>query len=135
MLELLAGVGGTALLLLASALLLKWKQRTPKVTALLMFAAGSGLAILFGSIVAGFGLIAGGITGLGGTILTIATLVLLFIFVHDLWPKHKANGMTAWAGLFLPTFAAFGGGAVSTLVSSASGSLLDAGSAVMGQLF
>jgi hypothetical protein len=118
------GFSLTGLVLLVLGALLMWKRKMPKFTALLWFAAGGAFAGGgLGSLLSMFLGLAGAIIGAGIGVLLF--IVLLFVVVHDLWPKHKgaATRMTAVAALLLPIVAASVGGTIPGIVSTASHSL------------
>jgi hypothetical protein len=95
------------------ALLLAWKRKAPKITALLALIAGAGLtAGMIGTYTSRFVTYTQGLTAtatnqaVGVAVPAILGITLAFIVLHDMWPKHNASRFTAVAAFFLPVVAA-----------------------------
>jgi hypothetical protein len=132
----LTGVGGAILLLATLTMLLLWKKRVPKITAILMLGVGSGLTGVLLGIAALFADVAGILTGGVTVVMGIVTLALAFVVIHDLWPRHSADAKTAYAALALPVFAAgAGGGVIPELVRHVTGGVAGGAASVMSHLF
>lgn len=116
-----AAAGLTALVL---AGLLMWKKKLPKVSVLLLLVGASGLAGWVGSwLRTAAGYVEGFVDqitriGVGASVGGLIVLVLVFIVVHDLWPKQKANRTTQMAAFALPLFGIAGGGIVATAIGA-----------------
>lgn len=116
------GSAAAAAIALAVALVLMWLRVTPKIVALLMLAAG-------GAITGGFvgSLLERGAEGafrLVGSLTSAAVgvavpAVLAIVVIHDLWPKHRANHVTAVLAFALPVLAVSVPGAVGSGLAQA----------------
>lgn len=131
------GVGSAALLMLTLAALFLWRKRAPKVTALLMLGVGAGLGGLLGSWLStmlGWGISMLG-TVLGAGAAACVFLVLGYIVLDDLWPRHKANKMTAVAALLLVPVAVITGGSITQIATGAGNAISRGGESVVARLF
>ena len=124
---------------LALALLLKWKalNRLNFLIPWLILIAGIGLSAAFlrgwAHSLSHFG--ANVIPVVGGAIPVIVAVVLVYIVLYDLWPKHPSNKITEFSALLLPAFAPEIGGTIGAFIGTALGSLAMAGSHILGTLF
>lgn len=124
---------------LALALLLKWKKlsRLNFLIPWLILVAGIGFSAAFlrgwAHSASSFG--ASMIPVIGHSVPIIAAVVLLYIVLYDLWPRHPSNTVTEIAALLLPAFAPEIGGTVGAFIGTALSSVAMAGSQVLGTLF
>ena len=129
----------TACVCLTLALLLKWKtlNRLNFLIPWLILVAGIGFAAAFlrswAHSLSGFG--ASVIPVVGTALPIIVAVVLLYIVLYDLWPKHPSNTMTEGAALLLPAFAPEIGGTVGGFLATGLSSVAVAGAHVVGMLF
>jgi hypothetical protein len=129
----------TACVCLTLALLLKWKtlNRLNFLIPWLILVAGIGFAAAFlrswAHSLSSFG--AGVIPVVGTALPIIVAVVLLYIVLYDLWPKHPSNTMTEGAALLLPAFAPEIGGTVGGFLATGLSSVAVAGAHVVGMLF
>lgn len=119
----------TAVIALAIAAVLMWKNRASKIVALLALVAGAGItAGLLGQLLRD-GLrwasdMVGRLTStaVGVAVPSVLAIVFVLIYVHDMWPRHRASRVTAFIGLALPVLAVAlpgaAGGAVTTVIAS-----------------
>lgn len=129
----------TACVCLTLALLLKWKtlSRLNFLIPWLILVAGIGFAAAFlrgwAHSLSGFG--ASMIPVVGGALPIIVAVVLLYIVLYDLWPKHPSNTMTEGAALLLPAFAPEIGGTIGGFLATGLSTVAVAGAHVIGTLF
>lgn len=121
----MAGVSATAgVLALVLAGLLMWKKAAPKVATVLLLVAGAGLGGALGSwLRSAAGYVEGFVDaitsiGVGTAASSVIVIVLVFIVVHDLWPKKKANRITQGAAFALPIFGFAGNGMVASALGA-----------------
>lgn len=110
-------------LALVATALLWWKQVLPKVMAVTALTASAGIS---GAVAdwmttgaAWATRTSGDLTGylFGASVTTVPLVVMVFIFLFDMWPKRHAGRLTAVAGFAIPPLAQFGAaGAVGGLV-------------------
>lgn len=124
---------------LTLALLLKWKplSRLEFLIPWLCLIAGIGLAAAF---LRGWARYMGAMSRdaipyLGVAIPVVIAVVLLFIVLYDMWPKHPTNTTTAVASVLLPGVAPEIGGAIGALLASALGWVAVAGARIIATLF
>lgn len=124
---------------LVLALLLKWK-RLNKLNFLipwLILIAGIGLSAAFlrswAHSLSSFG--ASAIPVVGGTLPVVVAVVLLYIVLYDLWPKHPSNTITEASALLLPAFAPEIGGTIGSFIATFLSSVATAGAHILGTLF
>lgn len=123
---------------LALAFLLKWKplRRLEMLTPWLILIAGIGFAAPFlASWVRYVADLGGTIPILGAAITTVVALVLAYIVVYDLWPKHPSNKTTEVAAFLLPSVAPTLGGGVGTVLGTALSWVATAGAVGLTKLF
>ncbi|MGH3321330.1 MAG: hypothetical protein ACRDN9_14360 [Streptosporangiaceae bacterium] len=128
----------TAVIALAIAGVLAWKRKMPKATALLTLIAGAGITGGTAGRLLHQGLawssdMVGSLTSaaFGTAVPSVLAVVALVVYVHDMWPKHKANHSTAVVGLVLPLLVTALGGAAGSLAAQA----IDMVGAAAGQAF
>jgi hypothetical protein len=114
----------TAVIALAIAGVLVWKNKAPKLVAFLTLVGGASITggIIgewLAAIVAWSSSVIGALTSqtFGVAVPAVATIVLLLIYAIDMWPKHTANRATAVIGLFLPAVAVAMPGEAGTAVA------------------
>lgn len=124
---------------LTLALLLKWKPlgRLEFLIPWLTMVAGIGIAAAFlrGWVQSIGGMSRDSIPYLGVAAPVAAAVVVLFIVLYDLWPKHSTNKTTAVAAFLLPAVAPEIGGAVGTMVSNALSWVAVAGARIIATTF
>lgn len=124
---------------LTLALLLKWKPlgRLEFLVPWLTMVAGIGIAAAFlrGWVLSLAAMCRGTIPYLGIAIPVVAALVVLFIVVYDLWPKHPTNKTTAIAAFALPSVIPAIGGAVGIAVATALGWVAVAAARIIATTF
>lgn len=116
----------TAVIALAIAGTLTWKRKLPKIVSLLTLVAGSGLTAGFlGRMLYRGAHWAAGLTGtatsaaFGVAVPSVLAIVAAIIYVHDVWPGHKASRFTTpTIGLLLPALVSYMGGAAGSLAGS-----------------
>jgi hypothetical protein len=129
----------TACVCLTLALLLKWKtlNKLNFLIVWLILVAGTGFAAAFlrgwAHSLSSFG--ASVIPVIGGALPIIVAVVLTYIVLYDLWPKHPSNTMTEGAALLLPAFAPEIGGTVGGFLATGLSTVAVAGAHVVGTLF
>ena len=129
----------TACVCLALALMLKWKplNKLNFLIPWLILVAGIGFAAAFlrswAHSLSSFG--ASAIPVLGAAIPIIVAVVLLYIVLYDLWPKHQSTKTTEAAALLLPAFAPEIGGTIGGFIATGLSSVAIAGSHIIGTLF
>lgn len=129
----------TACVCLALALLLKWKplNKLNFLIPWLILTAGIGLSAAFlrswAHSLSGWG--AGAVPVVGGAIPIIVAVVLLYIVLYDLWPRHPSTKVTEGAALLLPAFAPEIGGTIGSFIATFLSSIAVAGSHIIGTLF
>jgi hypothetical protein len=129
----------TACVCLVLAGLLKWKtlKKIEFLIPWLILIAGIGFAAAFLQKWA-HGLSRYGadvIPVVGGTIPVVVAVVLLYIVLYDLWPRHESTKVTEAAALLLPSFAPEIGGTVGSFIATALSSVAAAGAHIIGTLF
>lgn len=114
----------TAVIALAIAGVLIWKNRMPKTVALLTLVAGGGIAGGVAGDLLHRGLnwtsdLVGQLTSqaFGVAVPAVLAVVALIVYVHDMWPKHKAGRDTAVVGLALPVLVTGMAGAAGSLAN------------------
>lgn len=129
----------TACVCLTLALLLKWKtlNKLNFLIPWLILVAGIGFAAAFlrgwAHGLSSFG--ASMIPVVGTALPIIVAVVLLYIVLYDLWPKHQSNTVTEGAALLLPAFAPEIGGTIGGFIATGLSSVAIAGSHIIGTLF
>lgn len=120
------GSAAAAAIALAVALVLMWLQVTPKIVALLMLAASGAITGGFvGSLLErgaeGAFRLVGSLTSaaVGVAVPAVLAIVAAIIVIHDLWPKHRANHVTAVLAFALPVLAVSVPGAVGSGLAQA----------------
>lgn len=132
----------TAVIALAIAGTLMWKRKMPKTVAVLALVAGAGLTsgwvgqTLHGLVGAGADLV-GSLTSsaFGVAVPAILAIVGLIIFAHDIWPKNKANRITAVVGLVLPVLLTYLGGVAGSAAGAVISGIGSAASRALSALF
>lgn len=119
--------------------LLKWKRlnRLNFLIPWLILIAGIGLSAAFLRSWA-HGLSSWGasmVPVVGGALPIVIAVVLLYIVLYDLWPKHPSNTVTEGAALLLPAFAPEIGGTVGSLIATFLSTVAMAGAHIIGTLF
>lgn len=111
---------------LVLGLLLLWKGRAHKTTAVLALIAGAGMTGGFVGSMFQTGLgwlsdMAAALTSsaFGAAVPAILGIIALFIVIHDLWPGHTAGRITAVAALALPVLTTGIAGAVGSASTQA----------------
>lgn len=137
------GSTAAAAIALAVGLVLMWLKVMPKIVALLMLAAGGAITGGFvGNLLArgaegAFGLV-GSLTSaaVGVAVPAVLAIAAAIVVVHDLWPKHNANRITAVLAFALPVLAVSipgaAGSALGRVIESFSSTSLSAITAVFG---
>lgn len=137
------GSAAAAAIALAVGLVLMWLRVAPKLVALLMLAAGGAITGGFvGSLLergaqGAFSLV-GSVTSaaVGVAVPAVLAIVAAIIVVHDLWPKHGANRVTAVLAFALPVLGVSipgaAGSALGSAIESFSSTSLSAVAAVFG---
>lgn len=127
-----------ACVFLALAGMLKWKE-IKKVNFLipwLLLVSGIGFAAAFlqgwAHGLAGFG--REFIPVVGGAVPVVVAVVLLYIVLYDLWPKHESNKTTEIAALALPAFAPEIGGAIGAWLATSLSWVAMSGAHIIGAL-
>jgi hypothetical protein len=113
-----------AVVCIAFAVLLRSRplRRVEFLTPWLCLIAGIGLSAAFlSSWVGSIANLGKAIPIIGVATGTVIAVVLAYIVIYDLWPKHKSTNMTNASAIALPAFAPLIGGAVGALVASALG--------------
>lgn len=128
-----------AVVSLTLALLLKWRplRRLEFLIPWLCSVAGIGFAAAFLRHWAqALGRISrDAIPYIGVALPVCVAVVLLFIVLYDMWPKHPTTPTTAYAALLLPAFGPEIGGAVGTGLASALGWVAVAGARIIATTF
>lgn len=120
------------------ALLLRWKRlgRLEFLKPWLYLIAGIGFGAAFMTSWANTAMgWARGIPYVGAAAPVIVVVVLAYIVLYDLWPKHDSNTTTEIAALALPSFASAMGGAAGSILSTAISTVAVTGGTVLGQAF
>lgn len=118
------------------ALLLRWKylKRLDFLKPWLYLLAGIGFAAAFmtswANTVMGW---SASIPYVGGAGPIVVAVVLTYIVLYDLWPKHDSTTVTEVSALLWPSFAPGLGGAVGQFVSTAISTVAVTGGAVIGK--
>lgn len=124
---------------LTLALLLKWKtlSRLEFLIPWLTMVAGIGMAAAFlrGWVQYLAGMCRASVPYLGVAVPVAVAVVVLFIVLYDLWPKHATNRTTAIAAFALPAVAPEIGGAVGTATASALSWVAVAGARIIATTF
>lgn len=121
------------------ALLLKWKtlNRLNFAIPWLLLVAGIGFSAAFlrswAHSLSSWG--AGAVPIVGGALPIIVAVVLLYIVLYDLWPRHQSNKVTEGAALLLPAFAPEIGGTVGSVIATFLSTVATAGAHILGTLF
>lgn len=129
----------TACVCLALALLLKWKplRKIEFLVPWLILIAGIGLSAAFlrswAHSLSSWG--ASAIPVVGGAIPVIVAVVLLYIVLYDLWPRHTSTKVTEGAALLLPAFAPEIGGTVGSIIATFLSVVATTGAHIIGTLF
>lgn len=129
----------TACVCLVFAMLLKWKplRKIEFLIPWLMLVAGIGFAAAFlqnwAHRLSGFG--AGIIPIVGSVLPIVIAVVLLYIVLYDLWPRHPSGKITEVSALLLPAFAPEIGGAIGGFLESGLSAVAAAGARIIGTLF
>jgi hypothetical protein len=102
----------TAVIALAIAGVLMWKKKFPKLVAFLTLVAGASIT---GGLISGWmqatvdwiSRIVGAVTSqaFGVAVPAVMTVIMVLVYVLDMWPKHTPTRITAIIGLFLPLVA------------------------------
>jgi hypothetical protein len=124
---------------LTLALLLKWKTlaRLEFLIPWLTMVAGIGIAAAFlrGWVLSLAAMCRSTIPYLGVAIPVAVAVVVLFIVLYDLWPKHPTTKTTAVAAFALPSVAPAIGGAVGAATATALGWVAVAGARIIATTF
>jgi hypothetical protein len=134
---------GAGVVLIAMALVMRRKGRTPRIVAWLCLIAGIGLANAFlgnwaRTILGWVGQFIGNLTdpAFGRFFLLALAVAALYEFIHDAaWKGHTANTATAVVALLLPALWVGQGGSVGTAVNSALASLNSSAASAMASAF
>jgi hypothetical protein len=73
--------------------------------------------------------------GAGAAVPVVIVIVLAYIVLYDLWPKHASNTVTEWSALLLPSFAPAMGGAAGQMLGTALSTVAVTGASIIGQAF
>jgi hypothetical protein len=124
---------------LTLALLLKWRPlaRLEFLVPWLTMVAGIGMAAAFlrGWVLSLAAMCRQTIPYLGVAIPVAVAVVVLFIVLYDLWPKHPTTRTTAIAAFALPSVAPAIGGVVGTMSATALGWIAVAGARIISTTF
>ena len=123
---------------LVFALLLRWKAlaKLEPIKPWLYLVAGIGFGVAFlNGWVRELGSSVGDIPVVGASALIIAAIVLAYIVLYDLWPKHQSNKTTEISALLLPSFAPFMPGAAGAALSQGIGWVAVTAAALLGKAF
>jgi len=124
---------------LTLALLLRWRRlnRVEFLTPWLCLIAGIGFAAAFlrawAHDLAGFG--SSVVPIVGAAVPVIVAVVLLFIVLYDMWPKHPTTTLTQVSALLLPAFGPEIGGTVGAFLGTALGTVAVTSSRALATLF
>jgi hypothetical protein len=131
--------GGIAL---AVAAVLLWKDRLPKITALLMLAAGAGITggVIGRLMQRGVDWAAGWVgqltsQAIGVAVPAVLAVVFTVLFIHDMWPHHPATRVTAVVAFFVPVLAVGLPGAAGSVLSSALDALRSVTTGAVASIF
>lgn len=124
---------------LTLALLLKWKPlgRLEFLVPWLTMVAGIGMAAAFlrGWVQSLAGMCRTAVPYLGVAIPVAVAVVVLFIVLYDLWPKHSTTRTTAIAAFALPAVVPEIGGAVGSAAATALSWVAVAGARIIATTF
>lgn len=124
---------------LVLAWLLKWKtfRKIEFLIPWFCLLGGIGLAAAFlqSWVVKGASLVQGVVPIVGVAVGVVVAVVLLFIVIYDLWPKHPTNGLTSTSAFLLPSFVPLLGGAVGAAATSVLSYLAVGGATIIGAAF
>lgn len=123
--------------------LLWWKKALPKVVALLFLAAGAGIGGAVASWVTRGAVWSTNATGsitarlFGAPVPNLLLFGAMFIFLWDMWLKHRASRATAIAAFVIPSLAKIGsvgalGGLIVTLLGALTGLIATALTSLFG---
>jgi hypothetical protein len=137
-------MGGTAAagIALAAATVLLWKNRLPRIASLLMLVAGAGITdgiigrYMHNGVDWGSHLV-GQLTSraIGVAVPAVLAVVLAMVFVHDMWPKHRATRITAAVAFVLPVLIAGLPGLAGSVLGSAVDTLRSVTVNALGSIF
>jgi heme A synthase len=123
---------------IALALLLRWKslRRAEFLKPWLYLIAGIGLAAAFlGSwahTVTRWAV--GAVPYVGSAVPVVVAIVLAYIVIYDLWPRHDSNTVTEISALLLPAFGPEIGGAFGSMLSTVLSSIAVTGARILSTL-
>lgn len=123
---------------LVLALLLRWKplRRLEFVKPWLYLLAGIGFAGAFLTSWANTAMdFARTIPLVGGGIPVAAALILAYIVLYDLWPRHPSNTVTEVSALLLPSVSSAMGGSLGGFLTSAISTVAVTGGGILGKAF
>lgn len=118
--------------------LLRWKplHRIEFLTPWLCLVAGIGLGAAFlngwANTVAGW---FRPIPYVGPVLIWVIAIMLAYIVLYDLWPRHASNGLTNVSALLLPAFSPTIGGAAGTALSAGISAVAVAGASILSTAF